>query len=133
MKKTAQNGCFGTGSCCRKCCYNEGIHQKKADAGMTIPIAEKVDLSKYIETRLMSGRPHIRGKRVPVSIIASNANQRGITISELADEFTLTEAEVLAAMLYYREHQAEIDAQTDEDNALFEAMAQQQDAKWRKK
>lgn len=81
----------------------------------------------------MSGRPHIWGKRVPVSMIASNANNRGVTVSELASEFTLTEAEVLAALLYYREHQAEIDAETDEDNQLFETMAQQQDTKSRKK
>jgi uncharacterized protein (DUF433 family) len=88
---------------------------------MTIPIPTQVDLSKYIDNSLMSGRPHVRGRRVPVWLIAANAEKRVVSIAELADEFTITEEEVLAALLYYREHRSEIEAQTEEDKRMFEA------------
>ena len=73
--------------------------------------APALDLSKYIETRHFGERPHIRGRRVPVSIVALSARDHGWTVSELVYNFTLTEAEVLAALLYYQEHHEEIDAQ----------------------
>lgn len=68
-----------------------------------------VDLSKYVETRFFNERPHIRGRRIPVATIAHSASSQGWTVPELAFEFTLTEAEVLAALLYYAEHTAEIE------------------------
>lgn len=37
---------------------------------MTAVPPETVDLSKYIETRLMGDRPHIRNRRIPVTYIA---------------------------------------------------------------
>ncbi len=70
-----------------------------------------VDLHKYIETRLFSDRPHIRGKRIPIALIANRMTANGWTIAETAYDFTLSEAEVLAALLYYEEHQAEIQQQ----------------------
>lgn len=71
----------------------------------------KIDLSKYIEVRIFGERPHIRNRRIPVSTIAHSADSQGWNISELADNFTLSEQEVLAALLYYGEHKAEIEAQ----------------------
>jgi uncharacterized protein (DUF433 family) len=84
-----------------------------------------VDLSKYIETRLFGDRPHIRGRRVPVAIIASNARTNGWAVPELAYQFTLTEAQVLAALLYYAEHQAEIDAQEQIERQQMAEMKRQ--------
>lgn len=72
-------------------------------------IPEKVDLRKYIEMR--NARPHIRGRRVPISFIASAERENKLSITELAHEFTLSIEQVLAALLYYREHKDEIDAQ----------------------
>lgn len=68
-----------------------------------------VDLSKYIETRLMGQRPHIRGRRVPVADVAYAYGRSGLSIAQIADEYTLAEEEVFAALLFYREHQFEID------------------------
>jgi hypothetical protein len=51
---------------------------------MTSSIPKTVNLNKYIELR--DHRPHIRGRRLPVIFVA-------------------------AALLYYREHKAQIDAQ----------------------
>lgn len=72
-------------------------------------IHEKADLSKYIEIR--DNRPHIRGRRLPIAFIVSAQKVQHLSIAELADEFTLSEPQVLAALLYYYEHQPEIDAQ----------------------
>ena len=89
---------------------------------MTSPDAPAVDLTKYIETRFFGERPHIRGRRVPVAFIAYNARTNAWDIARLAYEFTLSEAEVAAALLYYQEHKDLIDAQEAEEFRLGEEM-----------
>lgn len=78
-----------------------------------------IDLSRYIETKHFENRPHVRGHRIPVSVIAYHARDNQWGIDELADAFSLSEAEILAAMLYYEQHKAEIDAQEAELNAQY--------------
>jgi uncharacterized protein (DUF433 family) len=78
-------------------------------AEQTVP--PSVDLRKYIETRIFGERPHIRGRRIPVATIAHSARSQGWDVSELAYQFTLSEPEVLAALLYYEEHKDQIEAQ----------------------
>lgn len=70
-----------------------------------------VNLVKYIESSTFGDRPHIRGRRVPVATIAHSASSQQWGVSELAYQFSLSEAEVLAALLYYEEHKADIEAQ----------------------
>lgn len=70
-----------------------------------------VDLRKYIDTTFFGERPHIRGRRVLVSTVAGHIDQNGWSIAETAHHLTLREEEVLAALLYCREHRAEIDLQ----------------------
>jgi uncharacterized protein (DUF433 family) len=83
---------------------------------------EQVDLSKYIEVRYFGERPHIRGRRVPVALIAYSAHSQKWDATELAYQFTLTESEVLAALLYYQEHQAEIDTQEATEQSKMDEM-----------
>lgn len=83
---------------------------------MTTQIPEKVDLSKYVETRLMGDRPHVRGRRMPVIFVAEAFDVNGMSISDIAYNYTISEEEVLAALHYYREHKAEIDAQDTRDH-----------------
>lgn len=73
----------------------------------------KADLSKYIEMR--NDRPHIRGRRLPVIFVAEAHQVDNLSIAELAYEFTISEEQVLAALLYYREHKADMDAQDEAD------------------
>jgi uncharacterized protein (DUF433 family) len=84
--------------------------------------SERVDLSKYIETRLFEDRPHIRGRRIPVAIIVYQARANNWTTAQTAWNFTLSEAEILAAMLYYEEHKDQIDSQEEEEARLIEEM-----------
>jgi uncharacterized protein (DUF433 family) len=89
---------------------------------MSVNTPATVDLSKYIETRLFGERPHIRGRRIPVAMIVRRARANGWTAAETAYDFTLSEAEVLAAMLYYEEHREQIDQQEAEEEQLFDDM-----------
>jgi len=80
---------------------------------MNATAPDTIDLSKYIELR--EDRPHIRGRRLPVMFVAAAENANHLSIAELAYQFTLSEEQVLAALLYYREHKAELDAQDAAD------------------
>jgi len=91
---------------------------------MSAQIPHKVDLSKYIDTKLMEERPHIRGRRVSVAMVVYSAHANHWDVAETAYQFTLSEAEVLAAMLYYEEHRAEIDRQEIEEQARFDEIKQ---------
>ncbi len=73
--------------------------------------APALDLSKYVEVRLFGERPHIRGRRIPIATIAYSAVAQGWNVARLVYEFSLSEAQVLSALLYYEEHKPEIDAQ----------------------
>jgi uncharacterized protein (DUF433 family) len=82
-----------------------------------------IDLSKYIDTKFFGERPHIRGRKVLVTTVALNHHTNQWGIGQLAEEFTLSEEQVLAALLYYREHQQELDAQDAEEQRLWDEMA----------
>jgi uncharacterized protein (DUF433 family) len=82
-------------------------------------MAVQVDVSKYIEVRLLGQRPHIRGRRIPVAMIVQRAKANGWTVAETAYDFTISEAEVLAAMLYYEENRTFIEQQEIEEERLF--------------
>lgn len=60
-----------------------------------------------------------------VAIIAYNHRRNGWTLAETAYNFTLSEGEVLAALLYYDEHKAVIDAQEAEEIRQFNILADQ--------
>ena len=81
-----------------------------------------IDLTKYVETRIFGERPHIRGRRVPIAMITYSAHSEKWNGEELAYQFTLSEAQVLAALLYYQEHKAEIDAQEQAEQAQMDEM-----------
>ena len=86
------------------------------------PVPATVDLSKYIETRFFGERPHIRGRRLLVSMVAANAEGNGWNTADLAHDFGISEEEGLAAVLYYRENKAAIDAQDAEEQKLWDEM-----------
>jgi uncharacterized protein (DUF433 family) len=88
---------------------------------MTAPTPATVDLSKYVETRLMGDRPHVRGRRLPVTFVAS-AYDNGQSIVEIMYNYTLSEQQVLAAILYYREHKTELDAQDEREQREWDIM-----------
>lgn len=87
---------------------------------MDAAIPEAIDLRKYIDTQTYMERPYIRGRRVPVATIAHSARSQGWDVAELAYQFTLSEIQVLAALLYYEEHRDEIESQEAAYQALLD-------------
>ena len=87
---------------------------------MSTAIPEKVDLSKYIEMR--DDRPNVRGRRLPIMLIVLTQQENDLSIADLAYNFTLSEEQVLAALLYYREHKEEMDRQDAADIQMSEEM-----------
>jgi uncharacterized protein (DUF433 family) len=73
------------------------------------------------DPEICGGRACITGTRVKVMDIVF-AYVRGRTPAELQDDFSrhLTLAEVHAALAYYYDHQAEIDAAFEEDDQIIE-------------
>ncbi len=84
-----------------------------------------VNLRKYIEVRLMGDKPHIRRRRLPISMIAYAARDNDLSITELTQAFDLSEAQVLAGLLYYKENQTLIDDQEKAEAARATVWATQ--------
>jgi uncharacterized protein (DUF433 family) len=98
------------------------MNKRRSSELMATHIPDTVDLSKYIETRLMGDRPHVRGRRLPVAWLAAAARANGYDLNDLAENYTLNEAQILAALLYYREHEAELEAQEALDSEAWNAL-----------
>ncbi len=84
-----------------------------------------IDLTKYVDQQFFGERPHVRGRRVPVATLAAHAFHNHWDIPRLAHEFTLSEVEVLAALLYYEQHRTVIDAQETAYQAALDESFQQ--------
>jgi uncharacterized protein (DUF433 family) len=87
-----------------------------------------IDLSRYISREFFGERPHVRGRRLPVATLAHSARSQNWDAVELAYQFGLTEAEVLAALLYYEQNHEEIEAQETAHQAQLDAVTQQHGA-----
>lgn len=110
-------------------------------------------LDKHIEATpgVCGGRPRIAGRRITVEHVARW--HRTMTPGEIAAEYDLTLGDVYAALAYYHDHQAEIDARvaegeryaeevrertpslvneklTDEERAALDAEVEQKVAAW---
>lgn len=78
-------------------------------------------LADYIEWK--DGRATIRGRRYfPVSFVASAAHARNMTVAEIAEDYTLTETQVMAALWFYNLYKDEVDAQDARDIAEWERL-----------
>jgi uncharacterized protein (DUF433 family) len=86
----------------------------------TIETATQIDLSPYIEHRLFGERPHLRGRRLPVWVVAHAVlDNQGVGVPELVDAYDMTTAEGLATLLYYTQHRDEIEALEAAENEKF--------------
>lgn len=72
-----------------------------------------VDLEDYIDYTLMSGRPHVRGRRIDIPTIVTLAQR--LPIAAVANELALSVPQVVAALLYYERNKAAVDASIAED------------------
>jgi len=78
--------------------------------------------TKHIVSRpgVQGGSPCIRGTRIPVWVLAS-IHRQGDTPEDILEMYTnLSAAQVYAALSYYYEHRAEIDAEIAAQNVEHE-------------
>jgi uncharacterized protein (DUF433 family) len=66
---------------------------------------------------VVGGRPRIEGRRIAVSQVADLYAWQNISVHEIGEMFELTPAQVHAALSYYYDHQAEIEAEIVEERA----------------
>lgn len=59
---------------------------------------------------VLGGKPHIVGHRISVQDVAIWHEQMGQSADEIATAYNLTLGEVYAALAYYHDHRAAIDA-----------------------
>ncbi|RME50895.1 MAG: DUF433 domain-containing protein [Caldilineae bacterium] len=74
-----------------------------------------------ISEDIRGGRPHIAGSRITVADIVIMHLRLGQGLAEIAGRYDLDLAAVYAAMAYYYDHRAEIDADIAADEAYAAA------------
>jgi len=79
-------------------------------------------LDRHIERTpdVRNGRPHIAGTRITVADVALMHLRLNHALPEIAGRFDLPPADVYAAMAWYYDHRAEIDADIVADEAFAE-------------
>lgn len=79
--------------------------------------------SQHVVTapEIRGGRPHLAGTRLSVADVVLMHFRLGHSIAEIAGTYALSLAAVHAALAYYYDHQAEIDASIRDDDAYAEA------------
>ena len=84
--------------------------------------AGKPILDRHIEITpgIAGGKPRIAGRRITVQNIAVWHERMGKSIDEIAVEHNLSFADIHAALAYYFDHRAEIDAALRQDEAFAE-------------
>jgi uncharacterized protein (DUF433 family) len=90
------------------------------DGVTTFPV-----VAEHIGTRpgFCGGRPHILGHRIKVKHVAVWYERMGLSPAEIvAEDPTITLAQVHAALAYYYDHPAEIEPALDEENKAFDAL-----------
>ena len=66
---------------------------------------------------VLGGKPRIKGKRIAVVHIKQMHHDAGMSVEDICRDLPLTPAEVHAALAYYHDHRAEIDAREEATNA----------------
>jgi len=81
-------------------------------------------LNQHIEITpgICGGKPHIIGHRITVQDIALWHERLGRSADDICTEHDLSLADVYAALAYYFDHRAEIDASLLESHAFVTAM-----------
>lgn len=87
----------------------------------------QAELDRHIEVTpdVRGGLPRIAGTRITVADVALMHLRLNHTLPEIAGRFDLSPADVYAAMAWYYDHRAEIDADIAADEAFAATFEQQ--------
>jgi uncharacterized protein (DUF433 family) len=86
-------------------------------------MAKQIPDQRIVTTAgVAGGKPRISGRRITVQNIAIWHETMGKSVDEIADEYDLAIADIYAALAYYFEHKAEIDASLARSQALVKSL-----------
>jgi uncharacterized protein (DUF433 family) len=74
------------------------------------PIPDSLDQHIEMTPGVAGGKPRIAGRRIAVRDVVFWYEHMGMSVDEISTEYDLTLADVHAALAYYFDHRAEIDA-----------------------
>jgi uncharacterized protein (DUF433 family) len=77
-----------------------------------------------LDARIRGGRPRIAGTRLAVADIVMLHLRMGKSLEEIAGKYQVTLGDVHAAMAYYYDHRAAIDADMSADEVYGDAFEQ---------
>ena len=79
---------------------------------------------------VLGGKPHIAGHRIRVIDVAIWHEKLGLSADTIASKYDLSLAEVHAAMAYYFDHRAELEAELQADEAFVAEMKRRSPGRW---
>ena len=85
---------------------------------MSITLAPHIEITPNV----CGGKPRIAGHRITVADVAVWHEKLGQSIDEIANDYHLTLAEVYAALAYYHDHRADIEAKMETDRRFIARM-----------
>ena len=94
------------------------------DEPSTLPV-----VTEYIGVRpgYCGGHPHILGHRIKVKHVAVWHEQQGMSPAEIVEAYpTIRLAQVHAALAYFYDHRAEIEAEMAEEDKMYEELKARQ-------
>ena len=81
-----------------------------------------IDQHITISPHVVGGKPRIAGHRITVQDIAIWHEYMGKSADEIAAEYDVTLADVYAALVYYFDHKAQINASIEEGKSFIETL-----------
>jgi uncharacterized protein (DUF433 family) len=93
----------------------EGFHMRLKACSMAAVMAGHIEVTSGV----CDGKPYVSGHRITVQDIAIWHERMGLDPDEIATEHGLELSEVYAALAYYDDHRAEIDASMRADEAFM--------------
>lgn len=89
------------------------------------PLRQHIELTPGI----CGGKPRIAGRRITVQNVVAWHERMGKSVDEIATDYDLSLADVHAALAFYFDNRATLDAAIDEDRELVETLKRQTPSK----
>lgn len=88
-----------------------------------------IDQHITMDPGILGGKPCIAGRRIAVEHVVVWHLRENQSIETIAQKYDLSPASIHAALTYYYDHRAEIDAKLAADDAMIDAARQQAPSK----
>ena len=112
----------GNNLCDNEAMPTQATAQPRAQLKRQRKVVPTYDQHITVTPKVRGGKARIVGRRISVADVAMWYLQQKRSVEEIVQEYGLSHAQVHAAMTYYYDHQAEIEAREAEDITQAEAL-----------